>query len=310
MKRTFAILFILVGLSLQISAQSFERAYLKNVEESREQAAGSVNLSIPYDLLRAQRDVTRALQVIDQTLSDTLMPIRKLGYQSLDVLHGVATETLEHQQIAGVQFKGLDDASAEIRTITLDNLSELDPQYYTTPQRQALTNRLGQQSGNVEVLLEVVGKLQEPAAIESIRPYAQAGNSPTVRWKAYLAMARLGDQAAVATILGKMENLEVNTDVVYDIVPGIIYTQQKALYDWLVNELNSEQRNCLPADPDQTRPINCAYRILEYIAPQIAEFPLAVSESGDLETRNYRQALQTARDWFDANPDYEISTNQ
>ena len=290
--------------------QSFERSYERYVEDNRSQAVSGVNISIPYQLLREQDDLSRVLPVIDNTLSDSLLSIRKLGFQSLDELQGVFDEELEKQQILGIQFKGLEDPSSEIQSITLDNMNKLSPTLFTIPQKGRLTNLLNGEVVNKELLLELVGKLNEPSAIPTIRQYTNPGNSPMVKWKAYLALARLGDEQAISTLLSKVSTLEVNTDVVYDILPGLVYTHQKELYDFMVAELYKDDRNCLPADPDQTRPINCAYRILEYLAPHIVDFPLTISDSGDLEVRNYRQALQTAREWFTANPQYQLTTNE
>lgn len=286
--------------------QSFERSYEDYLAKIRPAAMEGIISPLPYDLLREKNKLERVLPAIDQSLSDSLVIIRQLAYQSLDVLHQVFEREIEHQQILGLQFKGLEDEVTDIQVISLDNISKMDPSWFTVPQKNKLIQMLRGQVVNGEVLIELVGKLGDLSAISAIKKYSQPGQSPKLRWAAYLALARLGDYSAIATINDKVRNLDVNSDVVYNIVPGLIYTQQKELYDYLVEELNSEKRNCEPADPDQTRPINCAYRILEMLAPKIEDFPIGVSASGDLDTRNYKQALQVARDWFAANPNYKI----
>ena len=297
---------LIIFISYISQAQSFDKTFGKYVEEVRPKAIKGEIPSLPYELLRGEKNLDRVLPAIDRSLIDTLVIIRRLGYQSLDVLHRVFDEKIEKQRILGIQFKGLEDSSFEIQSITLDNMNDLDPDLFTNPQKQRLIQLLNQEVSNKEVLIELVGKMGEQSAIESLRSYSRSGNPPKIRWATYLAMARLGDQSAITTVKNKVSNLQVDSDVVYNIVPGLIYTNQKELYDYLVEELNKEEKNCEPADPDQTRAINCAYRILEYLTPHIVDFPLTIGASGDIETNNYRKALETAREWFAVNPNYQI----
>ena len=268
MRNLIAIAFCWLVLA-QVNGQSFERSYAQYVDRVRPEAVSGRIPTLPYDLLREQKSVSRVLPVIDNVLSDSLVIIRRLGYQSLDVLQGVFNETIEKQQILGLQFKGLEDPASEIQTISLDNISEVSAELFTVPQKSRLIAMLKQNVASKEVLVELVGKLGDNSAIPDLRSLSQPGNSPKMRWAAYLALARLGDQSAIATIESKVRNLEVDSDVVYNVIPGLIYTNQKQLYDYLVQELNKAERNCEPADPDQVRSINCAFRILELLAPKI-----------------------------------------
>ncbi len=299
------ILFLLMMVD-QVSAQSFEKAYANYISSVRSEAAKGIVPALPYELLRDQKKIERVLPAIDQTLNDSLVAIRKIGYQSLAMLQMQYDDQLTRQRILGIQFKGLEDEDFEIQTLVMNHMNEADASLFTPPQTNYLIERLKNMKLGTEVLLEIVGKFNDPLAILTIRPLSLPGNAPKVRWAAYKAMARLGDAEAIATIRGKVKRLEINSDVVYGILPDLIYTYQKELYDLLVEELHSDARNCEPADPDQTRPINCAYRILEMIAPHVADFPIGVSASGDLNVRNYKKALQMAREWFTNNPNYLI----
>ena len=130
------------------------------------------------------------------------------------------------------------------------------------------------------------------------------------RWTAQLALARLGDQEALATVLARAKQQPVNDDVVYELLPDLVYTRQKAAIDYLVTIVHSEEKNCQSADPEAEQRILCGYRVLELLAPVIQDFPLTVDASGDLAVRDYPKALEEARRWLKEHADYQITTGQ
>ena len=126
------------------------------------------------------------------------------------------------------------------------------------------------------------------------------------QWAAQLALARLGDPEALATVLTRVKQEPVNDDVVYELLPDLVYTRQKAALDYLVTIIQSDEKNCQSADPEAEQSILCGYRVLELLPPVIQNFPLTVDESGDLAVSDYPSALQQAREWLKENDDYQI----
>jgi hypothetical protein len=45
----------------------------------------------------------------------------------------------------------------------------------------------------------------------------------------------------------------------------------------------------------------CGYRMMEFLAPIIIDFPYGVTASGDLNTGDYESALLITRDWLKNN---------
>ena len=185
-------------------------------------------------------------------------------------------------------------------------LEDYSPSYFDNAARTALTNIVSSNPQNPDILIRIVGQFDDENLITIIRPYISPQYSNKVRWSGLLAMSRLGAATATASILDRVGSREINDDWIYYILPDIIYTKNKTLIDLLVEQLYLDDRNCLPGDPDATSEINCAFRILESLAPIIEDFPIGTKESGDLDVRNYRRALETARSWFTENPDYKL----
>lgn len=124
-----------------------------------------------------------------------------------------------------------------------------------------------------------------------------------------LAMIRAGDASRMDRLRTLLRNAVVDDDFVYTIAPKLVYTRRREVFDFLFDQILLDQRNCSTADPHGSGQINCAYRLLELVAPHIRNFPLKVGVSGDLETDDYPSALETARAWIEANrADYLIIT--
>jgi len=55
---------------------------------------------------------------------------------------------------------------------------------------------------------------------------------------------------------------------------------------------------CLFANADSEENILFGYRVLEYIAPIMIDFPLPVDEFGELEINDYEAGLSEVRQWM------------
>lgn len=125
-----------------------------------------------------------------------------------------------------------------------------------------------------------------------------------------LALIRTGDPSRVARLKQLLATVEVTDAFVYETAPKLIYTRRREVIDFLFDEIMKDQRNCDSADTHTRGRINCAYRLLEMVAPVVHDFPLKVGVSGDLEMTDYPTALEIARGWIrDHRDDYRIVTD-
>lgn len=155
-------------------------------------------------------------------------------------------------------------------------------------------------------LMKLAAYLEMRQMEGDFRRLAQPGNPQRVRWTALLASSRMGDATALDNILTRVRRLKVNDDLVYDIFPDLLFTRQKEAIQFMVDVMNSDNKDCFSADAEQEVAIPCGYRIMEQLAPIVKDFPLKIDVSGDIKTKNYAEALVTVRNWFDRHPDFVI----
>lgn len=125
-----------------------------------------------------------------------------------------------------------------------------------------------------------------------------------------LALARLNDGEAVQELCNRVKEKKIDDDLVMNILPDLIYTRNKKIFDLLVKEILNETPNCISANNDSQEHILCAYRIMEQLAGKIVGFPVQTDRSGEING-DYAEALTRARKWIlSSKMEYSINTNQ
>jgi hypothetical protein len=89
--------------------------------------------------------------------------------------------------------------------------------------------------------------------------------------------------------------------MIYDLVPDMIYTRQKSMFDYLFRIIESNEKTCSSPNPDSSTKILCAYNVIGQIAPFIQKFPVEVRASGDLKSNDYEKTLLDVRNWIKEN---------
>lgn len=125
-----------------------------------------------------------------------------------------------------------------------------------------------------------------------------------------LAMVRAGNDFRRKQLLDKVKTLDYNDEFVYEIVPLLIYTHDREIYDYLIELTLRVDRTCESPDPHTSVKIDCGYRMMEYLASVLRDYPYLIGLSGDLEVDDYRKALIEVRRWLNRHRnDYKIVEN-
>jgi len=192
-------------------------------------------------------------------------------------------------------------------------LTQFNPSDFNPSARDSLRKLLQANTPHIANIIKLAGFVQLTDMISYISDaiYVQPPKwKKKDAWAAHLALARMGVEDEIDYCLNRVKKIPLNDDVVYNLLPDLIYIRQKPVYDYLVSLLYIDEKLCNPADPDAETKILCGYRIMEMLATEIKNFPLPVQPSGDIDTDDYHKALMTLRQWFNDNPDYQIITDR
>ena len=115
------------------------------------------------------------------------------------------------------------------------------------------------------------------------------------------------DKKKSKALSGEDKRQKLAARLVYEIVPYLVYTRRQEAFLFLERIIQSNEPTCLSADADSEENIFCGYRVLEYIAPVMIEFPLPVDEFGELEIDDYEAGLAEVRQWMsEQDGEYEL----
>jgi len=153
----------------------------------------------------------------------------------------------------------------------------------------------------------LAGFLGEAATVEEL-----AAKSPPTNLKQVINLARVrtGDAAKRANLLKNVARYPVDDEFVYTVIPLLVYTRQREVIDFIWQQVVTENLACSPADAETPGRIDCAARLVEYLAPIIEDFPVEHDDEGNLLTPDYGKAIAEIRRWYAVHrEDYRIITN-
>lgn len=199
-----------------------------------------------------------------------------------------------------------DGASGIAMYRLIGQLQNFAPGDFSAADRLRLTTLLiAEEAPHRDRLFLLAGYLGMGDALRAVPP--ELRRTEALQRSYVLALVRAGDAARREQLLRSLPSLPYDDAFVYQILPLLIYTHDRAVYDFLIGRLLLENQNCRSADPHADNRIDCGYRLLEALAPVLVDFPYAIGPGGDLETSDYAAALRQSRDWLrDHRQDYRI----
>ncbi len=304
--RVFAfLLFVIVFTAKTTLAQSPTSPLVTHLESIRQ---GS-HAAVPQAILADTASATVLLSTLATYQNDTLAAVRSRAYNIAKRI-GQRSRNPTVRQIATAQLtRGIADPDAGISGNNSDALTGFRQTDFSVAAQTQLVSYLQPGTPHLDQVAMLTGFVSGESAPAALQSLLTAKVSATTRWAVRLALARTGDEVAINYVLDKLNAAPVNDALVYDIVPGLVYTRQPAIFRYLETLVMSDEPNCQSADPDSQQRIRCGYRVMEALAPALTDFPVAVDAYGELLTDDYEQSLREVRAWLRGREDYPMRIN-
>lgn len=265
-----------------------------------------------YDALEqaVARTPVAVQKALSPYLTDTLATVREWIYlQYHDMLTVHEKPMSMRQDIVLHLTGGISDPEPSVRNACLEYLTQCRRQDFTPQAVELFVSQFNGTSWFSKDLLLMAGFLGDASCrsvLEDIAWSVQPEHR-RLQWHACLALSRMGDNNAMNWCLSQISRTGINDGVVYELLPGLVYTRQPRMFEFLISVLNSDDNLCTSSNPDSGASILCGYRVMEYLAPVIRGYPLKQLPSGDMDTRDYHKSLLTVRGWFAGKAgEYEI----
>lgn len=286
-------------------AQPSVRAFKKYMEDAKK---GSFKPA-PSAIFKDDKNAVKLINASSEFLSDSVDRIRSKAYNAIKLVGLQSSD--QNARTAAVKFltNGINDRNNGIAGSNISALTEYKRIDFDNATKSRLANMMQRNAPHIDRLAKLIGYLNITEANNSLKSILATDTHYKNKWAIRLALARMDDQEAIDYIIDKLESAPVGDNFVYDIVPDLIYTRQLPVFEFLESIIQSDELNCQSANPDSDAKILCGYRVLEYIAYAIIDFPVSVDKYGVAEIDDYENTLLNIRSWFEANPAYQLNTD-
>ncbi len=271
----------------------------------------------PYSLmpdkeLYNEKNADILMDLLQGYYNDTLPKIRsKAYYLTYKSTYQSQNQNIRNRGVFNLVQGLKDQESGNVGNVALW-LTNFKSDDFNSRSKDSLKAVLHYQKVYLDLILKLVGFVGLDDQKDFIKNNIENETYKTakVKWAAHLALARMGVEDEINFCVDRVKQLPVNDDVVYELIPDLIYTRQMKAFDYIIKILHSEKKDCYSANPENPQKIMCGYRIMEFLALVIKDYPLETDETGDLIVDDYKEALKTVREWFiEKNGQFELIKN-
>lgn len=294
-------------ITMHIFATPLHAQQASNVKTYFDAVRNNNRLAENDNWYKNNRKIERTWKDATTYLSDSTDKIRLEAYGLIYNASRLHSEDDFRQKGVMQLLQGLNDKDLRIQQFIAERLNEFKASDYSFDAKAQLLEHLSASPLPDKNLVLIAGYLGGADAVAVIRQVASGQSAQELKLSCWFALARSGDTQSINRLYSMISKNKMNDELVYYLVPGLLYTRQKALYDAVIEAVYSDEKNCTTPNPDEERPVICAYRLIEQLSPYIKDYPYPLNAAGDLNTNNYKKALSDIRSWLTTNKDsYQI----
>jgi hypothetical protein len=271
------------------------------------QAAREDEMLMPDELIYEKGNVTLTLKYVKPFANDSIAFVRNQAYMIIHKLGRTSENATEVMICVEALSSACHDRDMGIALYSSKVLRSYPRNYFTGKAKKNIGSALFPKSRILPNIAQLAGYLSLQEKMDLLKTIASdSEESLKNRWYANLALARMGYDKSIAYCLNVYQKQKVNSELIEGMIPDLLFTRQKKIYDEVVKILYSNENNCVSGNPDSERAIPCGYWVMEQLAPYVQDFPLQTYASGAIKVTDYDKALNTLREWFNGNVDFCI----
>lgn len=245
----------------------------------------------------AHSELIRRLTAV---LSETNDPAIRLRIYRFVYLSGIKFTRNANRVVYFLVNRGISDSNIGNRKSVCAFLNGFNSRFFTP----AVENMIASYAIEGDAPFEEITLLSARLGLTDLVPHFRhllISNefTPGKEWTIKIALGRLGDSEAADWCIDQVRSIGMNDLVVNELVPDLVFMRYKPAIDFLLQMIMDDEKNCSSPNPDSDVKINCAYRLIEFVAPVIVDFPVSVDEDGELLTNDYNEALEQVRFWIE-----------
>jgi hypothetical protein len=288
------LLYLLLPLYSQNNTSSVIKEILSN----------SINKKTSSEQLKtlAQYSLNEVLNGCQEYLNDSILRVRESVYEIVYLTALQKNKEPEITKAVNILLAGCKDKDQGIVFMVLNYLKYFKQSDFNAEARIKLAQLAREGSSYFIQVIRLTGSVGINDLVYDYKEMLQLGKyDKKTLWNLRLALARMGDVESETYCMNRVRKVPLNNDVVYDLFPDLTYLRTKASFDYLLDIIQNNEKNCASSNPDSEAPIICAYEVMRIVAPYINDFPVKIDKTGDFIEKDYNKLLITVRQWIDNN---------
>ena len=258
-----------------------------------------------YDYFTAPGNAVSTIVSAGRYYTDSLPKIRCQAYKYASVAALQSGSDSAKMMVVEDLLRSCDDSSSIVVQNAWQELTKFDKKYFTEESKRMLEHIIDNGKFFSEKFFMIGGYVGSENMV-SILKNRRALCEKNQQWYVDLALCRLNDNSSVQAVLSRLSKIKPSLDFVDLLLPDLLYTRQRQIYDWIINDAMTDECKCVSRSPVSERQIPCAYYIMYEIADYIEDFPIDRDEDGEKDDDFSKSDIKNMRTWLGANLNYRI----
>ncbi|MBR2196773.1 MAG: hypothetical protein IJ911_14315 [Salinivirgaceae bacterium] len=257
-----------------------------------------------YDYFSALENAMSTIVSAGGYYSDSLPEIRCQAYRYASIAALQCESDSIKTMVVEDLLRSCNDSASIVVQNAWQELRKYDRKYFSDNSKRMLEQIVANNQFFPEKFFMIGGYIdsENMASILKNKLY----ENKELQWPIELALCRLNDSESIQTVLSKVSKVELSLDFIDGVLPDLLYTRQRPIYDWIISKSMSDECKCVSRSPISERQIPCAYYIMYEMADYIDGFPITRDDEGEKDDDLSKSDIKKMRSWIVANPNYKI----
>jgi len=295
MNRNFVLILVFV---VNILSRSFSQS--AEIDRYFIGISGGNNPAVPESFF-LQKNEQRVQKALLHYCADTFLMVRKNAFLLLASQGLKSGQAETRRKTVTALLAGYNDVNAGIRNICRRKLLLFFQDDFDNAAHDSVCMMLRKSGHPGKYLLLLAGLTGNINTIAEIKTLWNNGTlTPEEKWYALISLVRCGEKTYEDLLLGSVKILTVNDDFVYEVLPGLLFSCSRNIYDYLFSLVFEGKTYCSCGNPDSESLVLCSLKILNDLSEHVEGFPVERDNGGGL-MGSRREIMEKTDEWFAEN---------
>ncbi len=289
-------------------------AQVSNIKSIIDSNMANIRNGVIFDeniaLICSENNKDTIIPLLTNYCTDTMPDVRKQAYRYIVITAINSNDSSFRAMVVEKIANSCFDTSIFVVSQSVKMLTKFTSFDYSINSKNIIDSLANYSNVYTNEFYKIAAFVKSKNAESILLSKLDSAKSTIEKWHIHIALARLGNNKSVSFITNKLGTANINNGFINSILPDLIFTKQKPIFDYLLNIVLLDNINCVTNNPVNSLPLHCGYFIIEKLGYNIEGFPLEYDKYGDLVDDINQSDFNNIKKWITENKDYIIIDNK